>query len=108
MRKYLDEGLRLVDRDLNRPELSLFRRLVAAMDAWFGRHLATFTPASFDVIEAGIAWSPWLRSAVNHSLRALAIPGSFQRDLGCGPLNFAEILFAEFDRCCRDVLLQPL
>jgi TetR/AcrR family transcriptional regulator, regulator of autoinduction and epiphytic fitness len=22
------------------------------MDAWFGRHLATFTPESFDVIEA--------------------------------------------------------
>ena len=24
------------------------------MDAWFGRHLATFTPEAFDVIEASI------------------------------------------------------
>src|SRR5689334_16270011 len=48
------------------------------------------------------------RLAIDHPLRALAVTGSFHRDLGCGPLNFAEILFAEFDRCCREVLLQPM
>src|SRR5436190_5880076 len=52
--------------------------------------------------------SPRLRLAVDHSLRALTVPGSLHRDLGCGALNLAKISFAELDRCCRDVLLQPM
>jgi AcrR family transcriptional regulator len=53
MQKYLDDGLALVHEELTRPDTSLFKQLLGAMDAWFGRHLATFSPASFDVIEAG-------------------------------------------------------
>jgi len=53
MQKYLRDGLRLVDQELNRPGSSLFRRLSGAMDAWFGRHFSTFARGSFDVIEAG-------------------------------------------------------
>jgi len=51
MQRYLDDRLRLVDEALSRANALLLDRLVDAM--WFGRHLATFTPASFDVIEAG-------------------------------------------------------
>ena len=53
MQKYLRAGLALVDEGLSRTDQPLSRRLAAAMEAWFGRHLATFTPTSFDVIEAG-------------------------------------------------------
>ena len=53
MQKYLDDGLQLVEQELSRPDAVLFNRLMGAMDAWFGRHMVTFTSASFDVIEAG-------------------------------------------------------
>src|SRR5262245_4475986 len=53
MKKYLDDGLSLVQQALDIPGASLAERLREAMDAWFGRHLVTFTPESFDVIEAG-------------------------------------------------------
>ena len=53
-------------------------------------------------------WSNLGRLAIDHPLRALAVTGSFHRYFGCGSLNVAEILFAEFDRCCRDVLPQPM
>lgn len=53
MRQYLDDGLCLVDNALNQPDISLHSRLSQAMDAWFGRHLVTFTPEAFDVIETG-------------------------------------------------------
>ncbi len=53
MRHYLDEGLSLVDRALQQADAPLIDRLIAAMDAWFGRHLATFSSESFDIIAAG-------------------------------------------------------
>ncbi|MFI4980249.1 MAG: TetR/AcrR family transcriptional regulator, partial [Nevskiales bacterium] len=53
MQKYLDDGLRLAQEELDRPRAPLYKRLMGAMDAWFGRHLVTFTPESFDVIGAG-------------------------------------------------------
>ena len=43
-------GAVLVQEQLERPGLSLQERLLGAMDAWFGRHWATFTPESFDVL----------------------------------------------------------
>src|SRR5579859_1154364 len=48
--------------------------------------------------------SPISRLAVNHSLSALAVPGSLDSDLGSGALNFAKISLAELDRCGRDIL----
>jgi TetR/AcrR family transcriptional regulator, regulator of autoinduction and epiphytic fitness len=52
LQKYLDDSLCSVQQELASPNRSLLDRLTRAMDAWFGRHLATFTPESFDVIEA--------------------------------------------------------
>ena len=52
LQRYLDDCLSRVQQELTKPGSSLLDRLVSAMDAWFGRHLATFTPESFDVIEA--------------------------------------------------------
>jgi AcrR family transcriptional regulator len=53
LEKYLDDCLGSVQQELTRSKTSLLERLTGAMDAWFGRHLATFTQESFDVIEAG-------------------------------------------------------
>lgn len=53
IKKYLDDGLALVDAELTRADAPLLDRLAGAMDAWFGRHFSTFTPGSADVIEAG-------------------------------------------------------
>ena len=53
MQRYLDEGLLLVDAALGQEGVALVEKLVDAMNAWFGRHLMTFTPDSFDVIGAG-------------------------------------------------------
>ncbi|HTY49309.1 MAG TPA: TetR/AcrR family transcriptional regulator [Steroidobacteraceae bacterium] len=53
LKKYLDDGLVLVEQALSTPKLPLLDRLTAAMDMWFGRHLVTFQPAALDVIEAG-------------------------------------------------------
>lgn len=53
MQRHLDVGLELVDQVLARKDLPLVERLAGAMDAWFGRHLATFAPESLDVIPAG-------------------------------------------------------
>lgn len=58
MQKYLDDCMVLVDKALGRADLPLVDRLTAALDAWFGRHLATFSPASFDVILTGNQLSP--------------------------------------------------
>jgi TetR/AcrR family transcriptional regulator, regulator of autoinduction and epiphytic fitness len=52
MQRYLEDGLHFVDEALATADAPLLDRLVDAMDAWFGRHLDTFTPPSLDVIEA--------------------------------------------------------
>src|SRR6476619_2009272 len=46
--------------------------------------------------------------AIDQSLCALGVASALHRDLGCSVLNFAQILLAELDRGCCDVLLQPL
>ena len=53
LRKYLDDGMASVQQELTTPHVRLIYRLVAALDAWFGRHLVTFSPEAFDLIEAG-------------------------------------------------------
>lgn len=53
LEKYLTEALTEVRERLEREKEPLQDRLHAAMEAWFGRHLGTFTPEAFDVIEAG-------------------------------------------------------
>ncbi|TGJ98357.1 TetR/AcrR family transcriptional regulator [Leptospira langatensis] len=53
LQKYLDDGLILVQEELSKGNSSLYDRLLGAMDAWFGRHYATFSPKSFDIIKTG-------------------------------------------------------
>lgn len=49
--KYLNESLLLVQESLAKTDQSLFARLLEAVDVWFGRHLVTFSPESFDILE---------------------------------------------------------
>ena len=99
MQKYLDDGLRLVQEELTRTDASLYQRLLGAMDAWFGRHLATFTPASFDVIATGNRLSgeqvTAYKSAFQAKLRkALADSPEFRRAKNvCTPKEIAQALF---------------
>lgn len=53
MQNYLNTAVARVEQELTKPNSSLFDRLIGAMDSWFGSHLETFSPQSFDVIEAG-------------------------------------------------------
>jgi TetR/AcrR family transcriptional regulator, regulator of autoinduction and epiphytic fitness len=79
MQKYLDDGVALVDSALKKAGAPLHERLVDAMDAWFGRHLITFTPQSLDVIEAGNSLSPHTSGEYFEAFRkriARAIAGS--------------------------------
>lgn len=99
MQKYLDDGLVLVQQELTRPDASLFNRLMGAMDAWFGRHLATFAPASFDVIPAGDHLSgnevEKYKSAFQEKLRkALADSPEFKKTKNiCTPREISQVLF---------------
>jgi TetR/AcrR family transcriptional regulator, regulator of autoinduction and epiphytic fitness len=99
MQKYLGDGLSLVQQELARPDTSLFNRLMGAMDVWFGRHLATFNPESFDVIEAGNHLSGNLveeyKSAFQTKLRkALADSSEFKRAQNiCTPKEISQVLF---------------
>jgi AcrR family transcriptional regulator len=100
MQKYLEDGLSLVQEELTRPDTSLFQRLLSAMDAWFGRHLITFTPQSFDVIETGN------RLSRNHQLedcksafkakvaKALSDSPEFKKANNiCTPKEISQVLF---------------
>jgi TetR/AcrR family transcriptional regulator, regulator of autoinduction and epiphytic fitness len=97
--KYLEDGLSLVQQELDKPDAALFQQLMGAMDAWFGRHLATFTPRSFDVIEAGERLSgsqiEEFKVAFKEKL-AKAIARSFEfksaRNV-CTPKEISEVLF---------------
>jgi AcrR family transcriptional regulator len=99
MQKYLDDGLGLVEQELTRTGTSLFQRLRGAMDAWFGRHLATFAPSSFDVIEAGDRLSgkqvEGCKSAFQAKLtKALADSPEFRRAKNiCTPKEISQVLF---------------
>jgi TetR/AcrR family transcriptional regulator, regulator of autoinduction and epiphytic fitness len=99
VKKYLDDGLGLVEQELARPDAPLFNRLLGAMDSWFGRHLATFNPASFDVIEASDRLSgnrvEEYKSAFQVKLRtALADSSEFKRAKNvCSPKEISQVLF---------------
>ena len=51
MRRYFEEGLRLVEDALQAPVRPLGERLVDALDAWFGRHLVHFNPATLELVQ---------------------------------------------------------
>ncbi len=98
LQKYLDDCLSRVQQELAKPGSSLLDRLVNAMDAWFGRHLATFTPESFDVIEASILLAgdrlKEYESALQNMLaNALADSAEFKKAKNvCTPREVTEVL----------------
>lgn len=99
MRKYVEDGLKLVQQALSRPDASLYERLLDAMDVWFGRHLATFSPDSFDVIEAGKhlsgEWIEECKAAFQAKLaKAIADSSEFKASQNvCSPKEVSQVLF---------------
>ncbi|HEY2070822.1 MAG TPA: TetR/AcrR family transcriptional regulator [Rhizomicrobium sp.] len=99
MRRYLDDGLAQVRAHLARKDAGLYDRLMGAMDAWFGRHLATYTPEALDVIEAGKRLSAEMKdeySATFQSALAKALSESveFKRAKNiCSPKEVAQVLY---------------
>jgi AcrR family transcriptional regulator len=97
--KYLEDGLNLVQQELGKPDTALVQRLMGAMDAWFGRHLVTFTPRSFDVIEAGERLSgsqiEEFKIAFKEKLaKAIARSSEFKNARNvCTPQEISEVLF---------------
>jgi TetR/AcrR family transcriptional regulator, regulator of autoinduction and epiphytic fitness len=98
LQKYLDDGLNLVRRELTKRDSPLFDRLVGAMDAWFGRLVSTFTPESFDVIEAskllaGDRLKEYESALENMLTKALADSAEFKRAKNvCTPKEVTEVL----------------
>jgi TetR/AcrR family transcriptional regulator, regulator of autoinduction and epiphytic fitness len=99
MQKYLDDGLALVQEELTRPGVPLFKQLLGAMDAWFGRHFVTFSTGAFDVIEAGTHLSgnrvEEYKAAFQATLaQALADSTQFESATNvCTPKEIAQVLF---------------
>jgi TetR/AcrR family transcriptional regulator, regulator of autoinduction and epiphytic fitness len=99
MEKYLADGLTLVQQSLSMLDTPLLDRLVAAMDAWFGRHLVTFTPQSFDVIQTGDRLSgerieKYKTEFHSQLARALSRSPDFKRAANvCTPEEIAQVLF---------------
>lgn len=97
--RYFQEGLRLVEEALARPKVPLQIRLVDAMDAWFGRHLAHFRPASLEVVEPR-------DNPISHKIRKVKLkfralladaitqaPEYCGRPHACTPEELASVLF---------------
>jgi AcrR family transcriptional regulator len=99
LKKYLDDGLALVEQALSRPASPLVERLCEAMDSWFGRHLATFTPQAFDVIEAGnrlsaSATNEYASAFKSRITKAMADSSEFKRSGNvCSARELGEVLF---------------
>lgn len=69
MERYLSDALVGVRAALDERSAPFPDRLARAMDAWFGRHLATFAPEAFDVIEAGDRLSSNTVEAAKHAFQ---------------------------------------
>jgi len=100
MRKYMEDGLTRVRQALAGPASApLYPRLLAAMDAWFGQHIVTFAPDSFDVIDAGNrlqgAVVAEYKSAFQKALtEAIAGSAEFRRGRhACSAAETAQVLF---------------
>ena len=99
LQKYLDDCVNAVGHELTRPDTSLFDRLLGAMDAWFGCHLDTFTPESFDVIEvskllAGDRIKEYESALQAKLTKALADSAEFKKAKNvCTPREVSQVLF---------------
>jgi TetR/AcrR family transcriptional regulator, regulator of autoinduction and epiphytic fitness len=98
LQKYLDDCLSQVRQELTKPGSSLLDRLTKAMDAWFGRLLVTFTPESFDVIEAskllaGDRLEEYESTLQGMLAKALAESAEFRKAKNvCTPKEVTEVL----------------
>ena len=99
IQKYLDDGLVLVQQSLSASDTPLSNRLLGAMDAWFGRHLVTFTPQSFDVIPIGDQLSGERIERYKSDFQA-QLAGALRRSADfkraanvCTPEEIAQVLF---------------
>ncbi|MDR3528064.1 MAG: TetR/AcrR family transcriptional regulator [Rhizomicrobium sp.] len=95
--KYLTDSLAVVDAVLGGGE-PLQERLIGAMDAWFGRHLETFHPQAFDVIETGTLMAPertqyWKNAFRQRLTRAIAASREVKSSPACTAKDMAEVLF---------------
>lgn len=99
IQKYLDDGLDMVQLELAQTDRSLFSCLMKAMDAWFGRHIDTFSPGSFDVIKAGNVLAEnhteEYKSAFRQKMaKAMTDSPEFDKSKNvCTPKEIAEVLF---------------
>jgi TetR/AcrR family transcriptional regulator, regulator of autoinduction and epiphytic fitness len=97
--RYFGEGLRLVTEALQRPGVPLEPRLIDAMDAWFGRHLAHFNPATLEVVEPRDAAATAKTDEVKRTFRsllsrAIARSPEYQHSgHSCTPEELAAVLF---------------
>jgi len=98
IKKYLDDGLALVEAELSRADAPLAERLSGAMDAWFGRHFDTFNPAFNDVIEIGrlpgSGSEPYKEAFKARVAKALSESEEFARTKNvCTPRELSQVLF---------------
>jgi len=99
IQKYLADGLQLAQAALDDPRTPLSARLMAALDAWFGRHQATFAPESFDVLEASPAMFGMARDQYKEAFqakiaRAIADSPEYARQAAAAaPADIARVLF---------------
>lgn len=98
-KKYLDDGLTMVQAELSKPDTKLVDRLLGALDVWFGRHLDTFRPESFDVIEVGSQLhgsdvAEYIRLFQSSVARAIASAPEFDKETNlCTPKEIAQVIF---------------
>ena len=98
MQRYFDEGLRLTSEALEQRNKSLQDRLVSALDAWFGRHLANFNPASLEVLQPGNATSSSVDQVKTAYMKLLeqaiaAAPEYTACGHTCSPSELSRVLF---------------
>jgi TetR/AcrR family transcriptional regulator, regulator of autoinduction and epiphytic fitness len=117
--KYLNDGLRLAQKALSDTDLSLNQCLLGALDAWFGRHIDTFSPGSFDLLEAskhllGSSLESY-KSAFREKLaKALDKSAEFNRSKSaCNAREVAQVLFMcglnwKEERLSRQEFLQKM
>lgn len=96
---YLEEGLAHIRAILNDDDVPLKDRIIEAMDAWFGRHIVTFTYKPLDVITAGNTLSPVGTEAYKTAFQS-ALTKAIARErrqgnikLGISPAELAKVLF---------------
>jgi AcrR family transcriptional regulator len=97
IRRYFDDGMCLVEQALAGPDAALHARLVDALDAWFGRHLVHFNPATLNLLSSATAHpeveqtKDRVRALLAHAIERA--PEYRDRKNVCTPSELAIVLF---------------